>query len=309
MLYVYLGTAFIAVCLLTSYLVLASRYVRNPAQKRMEELTIPEEQHSKRKRTKREAPRLSETGKKLLVRLGTVTRLNEGTRSKLQERLALAGYRQEEHSKVFAGVQTAAALIGAGLTLYLGLSGHHPAGKIVLMSFLMALAGHKMPDVLLNSKIRKRQLEIGEELPDALDLLVITVEAGLGLNAAIMKVGQDLRLRSPSIAEEFTKVNQDLRTGIPREEALRDLGQRNQVEDLKIFVGALILADRLGTSIADTLRIQADSLRTRIRQKAQEKAAKAAVKMLIPLVLFILPALIMILMGPGLISVVRTLSN
>lgn len=309
MLNIYLGIAFIAVCMLTYYLMLASRFVRNPAQKRLEEMVIPEEQHRKSKRTDNKPFELPAFGKRLLILLGTLMQSKQGSRTKLEERLALAGYRQEEQIKAFTGVQTAIALTGAGLTLLLGLTGHHPPGKMVVMSLLMAFAGYKIPDVLLNSKIRKRQLHIGEELPDALDLLVITVEAGLGLNAAILKVGQDLKMRSPSIAAEFTKVNQDLRTGIPREEALRELGKRNQVEDLKIFVGALILADRLGTSIADTLRIQADSLRTRIRQKAQEKAAKSAVKMLIPLVLFILPALIMILMGPGLISVVRTLGS
>jgi tight adherence protein C len=104
-------------------------------------------------------------------------------------------------------------------------------------------------------------------------------------------------------------VNQELRTGVAREKALRNLSERNQIEDLRIFVGALILADKLGTSIADTLRSQADSLRTRIRQKAEEQAARSGIKLLFPLVLFILPALIMILMGPGLISVFRTFSH
>ncbi len=101
-------------------------------------------------------------------------------------------------------------------------------------------------------------------------------------------------------------MNKDLRTGMPRDVALRNMSDRNKVEDLRIFIGALILADRLGTSIADTLRAQSDSLRTRIRQKAEEQAAKASIKMLLPLVLFILPALIIVLMGPGLIAVYRT---
>ena len=308
MLPLYLGILFLAVCALTFSVLFSSRFFRNPAQKRLDDLSIPEEENrNKGKAAAAGAADFTDTGKKILMQLGSIARPNEEKRSKLHERLSLAGYRKEEHIRTFSGVQTAAAVTGLLLTLYLGWAGHQPAGKMVFLALITAFAGYKIPDVLLNQKIRKRQLQIGEELPDALDLLVITVEAGLGLNAALLKVGQDLTLRSPSIAAEFSKVTQDLRTGIPREEALRDLGKRNQVEDLKIFVGALILADRLGTSIADTLRIQADSLRTRIRQKAQEKAAKSAVKMLIPLVLFILPALIMILMGPGLIAVARTL--
>ena len=140
-------------------------------------------------------------------------------------------------------------------------------------------------------------------------LLVISVEAGLGLNAALLRVGQDMAVRCKPISEEFGRVNQELRTGVSREKALRNLSQRNRVEDLKIFVGALVLTDRLGTSIADTLRVQADSLRTRLRQKAEEQAAKAGIKMLFPLVFFILPALIIILMGPAVISVLRTFNK
>ena len=170
----------------------------------------------------------------------------------------------------------------------------------------MGFVGYRFPDMVLIFKIRKRTEKIARALPDALDLLVISVEAGLGLNAAILRVGSDLAIRCPQLADEFNRVNQELRTGVAREKALRNLSERNQIEDLRIFVGALILADKLGTSIADTLRSQADSLRTRIRQKAEEQAARSGIKLLFPLVLFILPALIMILMGPGLISVFRT---
>jgi tight adherence protein C len=119
-------------------------------------------------------------------------------------------------------------------------------------------------------------------------------------------VGAELSVRCKPIAEEFGRVNQDLRTGVSREKALRNLSDRNKVEDLRIFISALILADRLGTSVADTLRAQADSLRTRIRQKAEEQAARAGIKMLFPLVFFILPALIIILMGPAMISLINT---
>jgi len=154
--------------------------------------------------------------------------------------------------------------------------------------------------------IKKHQSEIASALPDALDLLVICVEAGLGLNAAIQRVGQDMAIRNPAMANELLRVNQEMRTGVSREKALRNLAERNLVEDLRILVGALVLTDKLGTSIANTLRAQADSLRTRVRQKAEEQAAKAALKLLFPLVFCILPALFIILMGPAFIALLKT---
>jgi tight adherence protein C len=179
----------------------------------------------------------------------------------------------------------------------------------LLLPLAGLLTGYVFPDLVLNHRIHKRQEEIARSLADAIDLLVISVEAGLGLNAALLRVGQDMAVRCRSISEEFGRVNQELRTNVSREKALRNLSDRNKVEDLRIFVGALILTDRLGTSIADTLRVQADSLRTRLRQKAEEQAAKAGIKMLFPLVFFILPALIIILMGPAVISVIKTFNK
>jgi tight adherence protein C len=187
------------------------------------------------------------------------------------------------------------------------------AGRNVSTQVLLSLAGlgfgGLLPNLFLSRAVQKRQEQIARSLADAIDLLVISVEAGLGLNAALLRVGQDMAVRSKPISEEFGRVNQELRTGVSREKALRNLGERNRVEDLKIFVGALVLTDRLGTSIADTLRVQADSLRTRLRQKAEEQAAKAGIKMLFPLIFFILPALIIILMGPAVISVLRTFNK
>ena len=243
---------------------------------------------------------------KAIAGVGQLTSPGKERLSALRQRLVQAGYAKEENARIFVGLKVLSGMVFFSLFMYLGLLGERSLGVVIVLSLLMAAVGYRVPEIVLNFKIHKRQEQIAGSLPDALDLLVISVEAGLGLNAALLRVGEDLSLRCPPLAQEFIRVNQDLRTGISREEALRDLSGRNPVEDLKIFVGALVLADRLGTSIADTLRAQADSLRTRIRQKAEEQAAKASIRMLLPLVLFILPALIIILMGPGLISVYRT---
>jgi tight adherence protein C len=181
-----------------------------------------------------------------------------------------------------------------------------PPFIIVILILPIPFMGYAMPSIILNTKIRRRQLEIGRGLPDALDFLVVCVEAGLGLNAALIRVGQELQLRCKALGEELLLVNQEMRAGLSREQALRNLSQRNPVQDLRILVGSLILADKLGSSVTRTLRAQAESLRTRIRQRTEELAAQSGIKMLFPLVFFILPALFIVIMGPG---VILTLSS
>ncbi|MBN2200793.1 type II secretion system F family protein [bacterium] len=233
-------------------------------------------------------------------------RTDDRRQARLRTALGQAGYSREDSVRVFTGARMFSTAVFAVLALTAGLIGRRPIPNALLMACASALGGYLLPRIVLNRRINRRQEQIARSLPDAIDLLVISVEAGLGLNAALLRVGQDMAVRCRPISEEFGRVNQELRTGSSREKALRNLSDRNRVEDLRIFVGALILTDRLGTSIADTLRVQADSLRTRLRQKAEEQAAKAGIKLLFPLVFFILPALIIILMGPAVISVIRT---
>ena len=246
---------------------------------------------------------------KVLTTLNSIANKDEKKVSKIRHALVQAGYHHENSLKLLMGAKVISALVLFLLFLYIGSMSDKSGGTVFLLSLVTAFVGYQIPNYFLTVQIRKRQGEIAAGLPDALDLMVISVEAGLGLNAAMHRVSEDLSLRCRPLAEELQRVNHDMRTGLPREEALRHLSLRNKVEDLRILVGALVLADRLGTSIADTLRAQADSLRTRIRQKAEEQAAKAGIKMLLPLVLFILPALIIILMGPGLISIYRTFQH
>jgi tight adherence protein C len=310
-LWILIGSVFVVIFLITFVLLVVLRQLKHPAVKRMKELQ--EDRGSakgqKSKSLNKRKEDVHDQVEEILSQISRFTRQNPEKLNKIRESLIRAGYYRENSVRIFLGIKILSAVLFFFVFFYFGVLGDRSPSTVALLASLMVFVGYRFPDVILIFKVRTRQEKIARALPDALDLLVISVEAGLGLNAAILRVGGDLAVRCPPLADEFNRVNQDLRTGVAREKALRNLCNRNQIEDLRIFVGALILADRLGTSIADTLRSQADSLRTRIRQKAEEQAARSGIKLLFPLVLFILPALIMILMGPGLISVFRTFSH
>ncbi len=243
---------------------------------------------------------------KILEQLGKVAKDSVKHESQIKADLVAAGYIGESAYLKFMGIKVAAAVGGFLFFNFIGAFSDRPVRIVMLMSAASALSLFLLPDIILRFKVDHRQQEIAAGLPDALDLMVICVEAGLGLNAAIQRVGQDMAIRNISLSTELLRVAQDLRMGNSREKALRALADRNRVEDLKILVGALVLADRLGTSIASTLRAQSDALRTRIRQKAEENAAKAGIKMLLPLTLFILPALFIVLIGPAVLMIIDT---
>lgn len=301
------GLVFVAFFIIIFTLLSMYRQVKHPAVQRIKELEQDEKPAKKRKsKSKKKREEFHDHVEKILSQISRFTKQNQEKLSRIQHSLIRAGYYREDSVRIFIGIKIISTVLFFMIYLYFGFIGNRSSSTILLLACIMGFVGYRFPDVVIIFKIRKRIEKIARALPDALDLLVISVEAGLGLNAAILRVGGDLSVRCPQLADEFNRVNQELRTGVAREKALRNLSERNQIEDLRIFVGALILADKLGTSIADTLRSQADSLRTRIRQKAEEQAARSGIKLLFPLVLFILPALIMILMGPGLISVFRT---
>jgi len=164
-----------------------------------------------------------------------------------------------------------------------------------------------LPRFVLKRMIRDRQRRITLALPDALDLTVICVEAGLALDQALMRVGEDLHHAHPDLSDEFHLVNLEMRAGKPRVEALRNLSERTGVDDIRALVGTLVQTDRFGTSVAQALRVHSDSLRTERRQRAEEQAAKTTIKMIIPLVVFVLPSIIFVTLGPAVIELVRTL--
>lgn len=167
--------------------------------------------------------------------------------------------------------------------------------RTIVLTVVLAFLGWKLPDLWLGSRIRRRQRTIERALPDALDLIVVCVEAGNGLEAALANVTQ--KLTGP-IADEFDRTLREISLGKPRRDALRDLGRRSGVADLQGFCAAILQADQLGVSIAQVLRVQADTMRVRRRQHAEEQAAKVPVKMLFPLIFLIFPALLIVIIGP-----------
>ena len=167
--------------------------------------------------------------------------------------------------------------------------------------------GFILPRFILKRMIKSRQNRIRLGLPDALDLTVICVEAGLALDQALMRVGTDLHHAHPELSDELHLVNLEMRAGKPRAEALRNLVERTGVDDIRSLVGTLIQTDRFGTSVAQALRVHSDSLRTERRQRAEEQAAKTTIKMVPPLVIFVLPSIIFVTIGPAVIELIRQL--
>jgi tight adherence protein C len=215
--------------------------------------------------------------------------------------LIQAGFRDAIQVNYYFGARVLMAAIGfAGVALFSGFD------NVFLLVGIPGL-GFFLPRFLLKRMIRDRQQRIRIGLPDALDLTVICVEAGLALDQALMRVGQDLHHAHPDLSDEFHLVNLEMRAGKPRAEALRNLVDRTGVDDIRSLVGTLIQTDRFGTSVAQALRVHSDSLRTERRQRAEEQAAKTTIKMVIPLVLFILPSIIIVTLGPAMIQLYRTL--
>lgn len=229
--------------------------------------------------------------------------------STLRVRFMQAGLREASWPAVYFACKTVLALLLPGLfALYQGLS----AAQItvttnVLILLVLASTGYYLPNVLLANAIGRRQEELQDSMPDALDLMMVCVEAGLGLDAAMNRSASEIGLRSQALAEELNLVALELRMGVRRENALRNLALRTGVEDISSFVAMLVQADRFGTNVADALRIQAETMRTHRRLRAEERAAKIPLKLLFPLIFFIFPSLMLVLMGPAMISIYRVL--
>jgi tight adherence protein C len=212
-----------------------------------------------------------------------------------------AGYRDARHVSFYFGLRVLFAAIGLGIVV--AVSGFT---SLPLLIGVPAF-GFFIPRFLLKRSVRERQRRIRIGLPDALDLTVICVEAGLALDQAMMRVGEDLQHSHPELSAEFHLFNLETRAGKPRVEALKNLAARTGVDDVRALVATLIQTDRFGTSVAQALRVHSDSLRTERRQRAEEQAAKTTVKMIIPLVLFVLPSLIFVTIGPAIIQLMRVL--
>jgi tight adherence protein C len=235
-----------------------------------------------------------------LKRLGNMAPRSVGEMSKMQRRLVAAGYRRNEALLIFAGVR-----VGLALLAFVVLSVPLFVKPNLGVSLIGAVIGYVLPGMVLGRLASKRQHRIRMGLPDALDLLVVSVEAGLGLDQAIQRVGQELTFAHPDLCDELKLVNLELRAGVARPEALGNLGGRTGVDDVISLVAMLVQTDKFGTSVAQSLRVHSDTLRTKRRQRAEEKAAKLGAKLVFPLVTCIFPAIWVVTIGPAAIKFIE----
>jgi tight adherence protein C len=220
-----------------------------------------------------------------------------------------AGFRNPSAPVIYFAAKTVLALLfPALLYLYISTTGANLHGNTLLAALLVVAAiGYYLPNIVLRRLVFLRQREIFETFPDALDLMTICVEAGLAMDAAIARVADEIKLTSPVLSEELHLVTLELRAGASKEKALRNLALRTGVEDVDTLVAMLIQAERFGTGIGASLRVHADSLRTKRRLRAEEAAAKIALKLLFPLIFCIFPSLLLVLLGPAFIQIYRIL--
>ncbi|MBT2322937.1 type II secretion system F family protein [Variovorax paradoxus] len=230
-----------------------------------------------------------------------------GDASPLRLRFLNAGIKHSDAHLVFFGSKTLLPLIFAAvLAMALRTTSQVSGMTLVLYLALAALLGCYLPNIALNWMIKKRKREIFENFPDAADLMLVCVEAGLGLDAALVKVTEEIRVTSEALAEELHWTNLEMRAGSTREKSLRNLALRTGVEEIATFATMLTQADKFGTSVGESLRVFSDDLRHKRQVRAEELAAKVPTKMLFPLVLCIFPSIMMVILGPALIQVVRT---
>ena len=233
----------------------------------------------------------------------------EGELSHLRKTFLRAGYRGVNTAVILFGVKTLLAVffaIGFVLVRLMILENLAPLHLMVL-TILVALSGFYLPDLWLRMKISARKEEIARGFPDALDLLVVCVEAGVGLDSAIFRVGEEMRLSNKTLSDEFRLLSLELRAGKTRRDALKNLAMRTGLEDVSSFVTLLIQTDKFGTSLAQAVRVQSESMRRKRFQMAEEMAAKLPVKLVFPLILCIFPALFIVVLGPAAIRIFKTL--
>jgi tight adherence protein C len=242
---------------------------------------------------------------------GLVKPKSEGELSDLRKKFLKAGYRSENAPVIFFGIKTFLAallpaiffLIKFSIIKTIAIAPLH----FMLFLIILALIGFYLPDLWLRNRIARRKESVSEGFPDALDLMVVCVEAGTGLDAAIHRVGEEMELSNKVVSEEFKILSLELRAGKDRRDALKNLALRIDLEDINSLVTLLIQTDKFGTSVGQALRVHSDSMRTRRQQRAEEIAAKIPVKMVFPLILFIFPALFVAIIGPAVIRIFRLL--
>jgi tight adherence protein C len=222
--------------------------------------------------------------------------------SRQERRLVTAGFRRKDAPVLFYGIKIALAIFFVIAFTAGGYLGKNP----ILWLLIAVLFGAMVPDVWMSRRIKRRKENIQLSIPDALDLTVVCVEAGLGLDQSLMRIGQEIRPIHRDLSDELRLLNLEINAGKSRAQSLRNLANRTEVDDLKALVAVLIQTDRFGTSVAQSLRVFSDSLRVKRRQRAEERAAKTTIKMIPPLVFFIMPAIFVVVLGPAVITIVQS---
>ncbi len=240
-----------------------------------------------------------------LASIGKLVPSGSSQVSRTQLLMIRAGYRSADAMLAMRGMKILLPVVLLAAVILTGVYRYNPTfiiGAAAVLGFLL-------PDMWLTSRVRARQHRLRMGLPDALDLLVICVEVGLGLDQALLRVAQEMQVAHPELSEELQLVNLEMRVGKSRIEALRSLSKRTGLDDVKALVAMLVQTERFGTSVAQSLRVHSDDLRTRRRQRAEEMSAKTTVKMVPALVLFIFPALLVVVLGPAVLTFMRQFAH
>jgi tight adherence protein C len=229
--------------------------------------------------------------------------------SRVREQLAWAGYHDPRAVRYFAGVKVGCLILfGCAYFLY-GVMIQRVLSHVLPISLLLGVLGCFLPNLWLRSRVQARQRDVLHALPNVLDLLMVCIEAGLGFDAAVARVAERPEVRGSPLHEEMMRMHLEVRAGRPREEALRGLGERTGVQELKALVGAFIQTERLGTSLGKTLRVHAESARVQRRLRAEERAQLAPLKMLFPTVLFLFPVFFLVTFAPGMLRLLAALKG
>ncbi len=238
---------------------------------------------------------------KVLKPLGDMIPRSPEEMSRQERRLAQAGIRRKDGPALLYGVKIVLAVLLIILGSLIPTARENPA----LLVLLPVLFGALLPDMWVSRMIQNRKDKLQRALPDALDLAVVCVEAGLGLDQSLVRIGTELTAVYPELSDELNLYSLEVNAGKKRAEALRNLGTRTDVDDMKAFVAVLIQTDRFGTSVAQSLRVFAETMRTKRRQRAEEHAAQMNIKMIPPLVFFVFPAIFIVVIGPAIIAIIR----
>jgi tight adherence protein C len=224
--------------------------------------------------------------------------------TRLRRRMTTAGFDQPEAAVLYALAETGLPVLLGAITLLFFRS-----GMGVLFAVFAAALGYLSPGLWISRQIKKRRKEIQNGLPDALDLLLVSMEAGAGMDQSIVKVSNEMQLAYPALTSEFRRIVTEIRAGRPRADALRQFADRTKVEEVRSLVLTMIQTDKFGTSVGQALRTHADTARVKRRQRAEERAQKLGVKMVFPLVFCFFPAMFVIVLGPSVLRIIRTLGQ